>query len=124
MTNNIHFIELTDAPANACERYSIITDDPFPTTNDAARELMLATLLALSTRMIDDAARIAADDFSDDDTDYFPARANAYAQLTFALTTCDFTPLDMLDRLLHDYDFINDIITCDTNLPLDIDFAD
>lgn len=126
MTNNmhLHFLDFDADAIHSHERISILTRDPYPTTDDAALSLMLAMHAHLATAIAADAARIAALDFSDDDTDYFPARANTFAALTFAITT-DYFYLDNFNRLMHDRDFIDDLLTIDTpDFPLDIDYAE
>lgn len=126
MTNNIHFIELPADATHDAARYSIMTTDPFPTTDDAARALMTSTMLAMIPQLANDAARLANNDFSDDDTDYMPAIANAYAALTAATATADTDPLESLNYLLHSTDFIDDMLCLSANypIPLDIDYAD
>lgn len=102
--------------------YLIITDDPFPTTDADALRLMTNAARILATRLLSDIDLIAANDFSDDDTDYMPANSNLLNALICATATSDESPLNALNRLIHDYDFINDLLTCDTpDLPISID---
>ena len=119
MTN--HTFTLPADATHDDETYAIAM---LPTTNDDARALMMTTARILTTRMLHDIDRLANDDFSDDDTDYMPARANTVAALIFATASVDETPLESLTRLLASHDFIDDLLTCDTDLPLDIDFTD
>lgn len=82
--------------------------------------LMNDTLDALAARMIDDRAAMRANRFSDDDTDYFPARAETCYNLTFLLTQYphDLDADDLLAALRTD-DFLIAYRTCDLDLPLD-----
>lgn len=87
-----------------------------------ARELMRESLMILSNRIQSDAARIFNDDFSDDDTDYFPARASTYARLTFILTNADDDAdyiTAMRDIQSNRDNSLDDLMTCDIALPID-----
>lgn len=116
MTNNTHLI-ITDA-----DRYILTTPFDFAAmTDDDARSLMTASLITLTERAAHDARLIAALDYSDDDTDYMPARARTLAALTSALLN-DLTPAESLRFLLSDDDFCADLITADIALAIDLDF--
>lgn len=128
MTNNesLNFHIFENADGNT---YSLSTPFPYATMTDAdALSIMLPTMTTLAAAVADDAARIALDHFSDDDTDYMPARANALAALISALATTDETPADALRRLIDDpaSEFPLDIccLSADTDIALDIDFTD
>lgn len=68
----------------------IITDD------DIARRLLLDSARMLQLKIAADIERIANDDFSDDDTDYMPARAATLSNIIAALANIDITPADAL----------------------------
>ena len=108
--------------------YTIDLPSPLSELEDSyALHLMRTTMLQLADQVRDDAQRIAADDFSDDDTDYMPAAAGALMQLVSALTSLDglaFTPTNIFRELLTNHDFCLDMLTCDQRLPISINYKD
>lgn len=89
-------------------------------TESDARELMRESMMILSDRITSDAARIFNDDYSDDDTDYFPARAATLARFIFILTNADESLLDALRDIATNRDnALDDYETCDIDMPLD-----
>lgn len=108
------------------ETYSIRLPQPLnELTDDTALHLMRSTLMLLAPAVAIDADRIIRDNFSDDDTDYFPARAAVLHKLIFTLTNLDDIPhTELFRRLLADPDFVLDVITTDMNLPINIDYKD
>ncbi len=87
-------------------------------TDATAREMMISTARILNDRIRIDIDAIANDEFSDDDTDYIPARARILSILMNALADIDISPSDALRELISDDDFIIDIEGCDIALPL------
>jgi hypothetical protein len=98
------------------------TNPDFPEFDTATLNTALhASIAQLILALNDDAARIAADNYSDDDTDYFPARAATYSNLIALLTTADSID-DLPDSLAfmidHDEYFLRDLDTADITLPI------
>lgn len=92
-------------------------------SDDQALGLMVSSLTTLAAAVHEDSLRIANSDYSDDDTDYMPARAAALSALTSALLS-DFDPAEALRHLLADDDFILDCLTlsADTLISINIDY--
>lgn len=116
----IHILTFDTDP----DRYQIELPAPLDELTDGkALGLMRDSLSTLAHWIARDAAKIITDDYGDDDTDYMPARANAYAALTEALLS-DFTPADALRHLLKNHEVVTDFLTlsADTRLALSIDY--
>src|SRR6187402_939564 len=90
-------------------------------TDDTATDLMRRALIATTEQMTLNNARILADDFSDDDTDYFPADAECAYYLTAALTTLDSSPRDAFINMLNDN--ADSFCTMTTRLPFTLDYS-
>ncbi|AVR56881.1 hypothetical protein PBI_TRISCUIT_6 [Microbacterium phage Triscuit] len=106
--------------------YTIDLPAPLDALDDEyALHLMRTSLTTVSEQVAKDAARTVVDDFSDDDTDYFPARAGVQMQLISALTQLDdIGHGEILRRLLNDHDFVTDLLTADIRLALHIEYKD
>lgn len=91
-----------------------------------ARTMMIDSLDLLLDKMTADAAKLRANDFSDDDTDYFPARASIASTLIIHLTHIphESTALDALAEMISSEYFLDDLTTCDYDIPLAEYFAD
>ena len=91
-------------------------------SDDALRLIIAesATILA-SCILTDDIPALRDDDFSDDDTDYIPARARLLSLLIAMLADIDDSLRESLNRFLADdsADFIDTLICCDIELPID-----
>lgn len=91
--------------------------------SDAELRILLADSAAIlaSRIMTLDIPALRDDSFSDDDTDYFPARAQLLSLLIDMLANIDDSLHESLNRSLANdsNDLINALITCDINLPID-----
>jgi hypothetical protein len=93
--------------------------------DDTALELMRLDCLALATKCADDARRLMTSDFSDDDTDYMPARAAILSDLIASIANSDMTPADALIECLNNDDFRMNLECCDfpTNIRRALDYS-
>lgn len=103
MTTHTHNIMIDD------ETFSIMTTESWPTNDNEAFSLMTNTMREMIPFLTRDSELIARGHYSDDDTDYMPALANAYATLTSHTVQTDFDPLESLNELMKNYDFIQDM---------------
>lgn len=85
--------------------------------NEIARSIMMNSLDLLMIKSLDDARLIRNDDFSDDDTDYMPARAECIFIIIAALTNSDITPAESLDILINDPNCRDAFTTSDMRTP-------
>jgi hypothetical protein len=108
---------------NDAESFS--SDFDLATLSDAdATALLIDSHRILLSRINDDAERIYSDSFSDDDTDYFPARATILSHLTSILCDIDTTHADSMRRFFDDHEICIDLLTCDLDMPISIHYAD
>lgn len=90
-------------------------------SDDDLRPIILESIALLHTQIALDIAALTDDRFSDDDTDYFPARADTLAYLIATMTAAHEYPLsdaihDLLTRDDHS-DHLLDLPTCDFDTP-------
>lgn len=121
MTNNTYILPLP----NDLDTYQIELPVPFDEMTDAiALEMMRGTIAVLAPCVANDAIDILEGNYSDDDTDYMPARAGALASLIYSLIAVDDSYLTELTNLLSDLDFVMNIMTSDIKLPFKIEYTD
>lgn len=94
-------------------------------TNEMIRTSILSSIHTLHTQIADDIARIDHRDFSDDDTDYFPARASMLTMLITMMMNEHHTDLTtQLDDLLAITDPDDDRAMTMTTIDIDLPFLD
>lgn len=91
-------------------------------SDDALRLIITESATILATCiLINDMPALRDNAFSDDDTDYMPARARLLSSLISMLANIDDELRDSLDRLIADesHDFLDDLLCCELELPID-----